>query len=179
MHGEGFVSDARWATRLARPFEVFEIQRIGLEADLRFEQIGHPELSGETIPDDAAERAIREGRLWVVERDADVVGWAVVGRLEGELVVGQISVLQRAGREGAGTALLLALVANARAGGEKSIVLNTQSDVPWNAPWYAKHGFVVVPPSAWNDSLRRLTEAQKQGGVDWSKRVHMRLTLRS
>ncbi len=173
------MSDARWVTRLARPDEVVEIQRIGLDADVRFEEVGHPELSGETIPEDAAERAIRDGRLWVVERDADVIGWAVLGRLEGELVLGQISVLQRAGREGAGTALLLALLAIARARGEQSIVLNTQSDVAWNAPWYAKHGFVVVPEADWNEPLRKLTEAQKKDGVDWSKRVHMRLALRS
>ena len=173
------MSDARWVTRLARSDEVFEIQRIGLDADVRFEEVGHPELSGETIPDDAAERAIRDGRLWVVERDADVVGWAVLGRLEGELVLGQISVLQRAGREGAGTALLRALIASARARDEKSIVLNTQSDVPWNAPWYAKHGFVLVPEADWSEPLRKLTEAQKKDGMDWSKRVHMRLALRS
>ena len=52
--------------RLARADEVFEIQRIGLDADLRFVDVGHPELSGETIPDDAAERSIREGGLWDV-----------------------------------------------------------------------------------------------------------------
>lgn len=172
----------RFQTRLARADEVYEIQRIGLDADIRFEEVGHPELSGETIPDDAAERAIRDGRMWVVERvleqGHDVVGWAVLGRLDGELVLGQISVAQRAGREGAGTALLLALIADARARGEKSIVLNTQSDVAWNAPWYEKHGFVVVPKDAWNEALHKLTEAQTRDGVDWSKRVHMRLMLR-
>jgi hypothetical protein len=74
---------------------------------------------------------------------------------------------------------LLALLAIARARGEQSIVLNTQSDVAWNAPWYAKHGFVVVPEADWDEPLRKLTEAQNKDGVDWSKRVHMRLALRT
>lgn len=58
-------------------------------------------------------------------------------------------------------------------------MLNTQLDVPWNAPWYAKHGFVAVPESDWNEPLHKLTEAQTRDGVDWSERVHMRLLLRS
>lgn len=163
--------------RLARADEVFVIQRIGLDADLRFVDAGHPELSGETIPDDAAERAIREGRLWVVALAGDVIGWAITGRLGGELVLGQISVAQRAGRAGAGTALLLALIENARLRGEPSIVLNTQTDVPWNARWYAKHGFCVIEEAAWSDALRALTEQQTKDGVDWTSRVHMRLWL--
>lgn len=163
--------------RLARADEVIEIQRIGLDADLRFVDAGHPELSGETIPDDAAERAIREGRLWVVALAGEVIGWAITGRLGGELVLGQISVLRRAGGAGAGTVLLKMLIEKARSQGEPSIVLNTQTDVPWNAPWYAKHGFCVIEEAAWTEDLRALTEQQTKDGVDWTSRVHMRLWL--
>ena len=164
--------------RLAEADEVFEIQRIGLDADERFVAAGHPELAGETIPDDAAARAIRDGRLWVVLRDGDLIGWAITGRLGGELVLGQISVLQRAGGAGAGTALLKAVIANARMRHEASMVLNTQRDVPWNAPWYAKHGFEVIDEAALSEALSTLTAQQQEAGVDWSARVHMRLWLK-
>ncbi len=148
------------------------------EADRRFAEAGHPEfLDGETIPEDVARRAIDDGRITVAELDRAVVGWLFVTRMGGELCVGQVSVSPAYGRRGIGTALLRELIAQARARGEGSIVLNTQSDVAWNMPWYACHGFVVVPLASWNDAMRAITDAQRAHGLDWTTRVHMRLTL--
>jgi GNAT superfamily N-acetyltransferase len=168
--------------RLAVPADIPAIQRVGVDADTRYLAVGRPELAdGTTIPTAAAERAIARQALLVAELEGvpgGVVGWVVVGRVGEELCVGQLSVATAFGRRGIGAALLARVVADARASGEPSVVLNTEADVPWCAPWYARRGFVVVPPDEWNPALTALAAAQEADGLDWTTRVHMRLDLR-
>jgi GNAT superfamily N-acetyltransferase len=165
--------------RPAREADVVHLTRIERDADARFAAVGHPELAdGSGIPDEVARAAIAKGRITVAELDGAVVGWVYLGRVDGELCLGQISVEPAHGRRGVGTALLRHVIDEARRGGEGSLVLNTQADVPWNRPWYERHGFVVVPPSACSEALRAIERDQAQHGLDWSTRVHMRLALR-
>lgn len=174
--------------RAARPQDLPELQRIEVDGDQRFVEAGRPELaSGDGIPQDVAERASAQGRLlvaeWVTPADPEgasspeVVGWVYVGRLDGELCVGQVSVLRRYGQRGVGTALLRAVVDAAREAGEPSVVLNTEAHLPWSRPWYERLGFVVVPPEAWSPAMARVFEEQRAGGLDPATRVHMRLML--
>jgi predicted N-acetyltransferase YhbS len=164
--------------RPARPEEIPAIQAVGLDADLRYADLGRPELvDGTTIPTPVAERAVAEGRLWVAEGGGEVLGWAYTGRVAGELCLGQLSVARRHGGQGVGTALLRRVIEEAQRRGEPSILLNTQLDIPWNGPWYARHGFISLTEQELTPSLRALTEDQRAQGVDWSARVHMRRTL--
>lgn len=167
--------------RLAVPADIPTIRRVGVDADTRYLAVGRPELAdGSTIPIDAAERAISRQALIVAELEGvpgGVVGWVVVGRVGEELCVGQLSVATAFGRRGIGSALLARVVADARALAEPSVVLNTEVDLPWCAPWYARRGFVIVPRDAWGPALAALAAAQVADGLDWSTRVHMRLSL--
>jgi predicted N-acetyltransferase YhbS len=81
------------------------------------------------------------------------VACVYVGRFAGEPCVGQIGVATAHGGVGIVTALLRRVIDEARRRGEAAMVLNTQSDVAWNRPWYEHHGFVVVAPSAWSEPL--------------------------
>ncbi|MDI1475332.1 GNAT family N-acetyltransferase [Polyangium sp. y55x31] len=164
--------------RPARAEDIPVLVAIERAADERFRETGHASfLDGETIPPDVAKRAVEAGRITVAEVDGEVVGWLFVTRLGAELCLGQVSVLPSHGRLGIGTALLRDSIERARAAGERTLVLNTQSDVTWNMPWYARHGFVVVPPEEWSPEMRAVTEAQREHGIDWNYRVHMRLRL--
>ncbi|MDI1445601.1 GNAT family N-acetyltransferase [Polyangium sp. 6x1] len=164
-----------------RPARAEDIPVLGIierAADERYRQTRHAAfLDGETIPLEAAQRAVAAGRITVAEVDGEVVGWLLVARVGAELCLGQVSVLPSHGRRGIGTALLRDLIEHARAAGERTLVLNTQSDVAWNMPWYARHGFVVVPEERWSAEMRAVAEAQGAMGIDWNFRVHMRLTL--
>jgi 4-diphosphocytidyl-2-C-methyl-D-erythritol kinase len=167
-----------WLLRPARPEDIDLLADIERRADERYRDFGYPSFPDDyTIPRDAAERAVASGRLVVAEDTGVVIGWLVWGRVGGELCLGQVSVLPSHGRRGVGTALLRHLIDLARARQEPSIVLNTQSDVPWGMRWYARHGFTVLPPEAWSDALRAVTREQQQAGLDWSHRVHMRWPL--
>lgn len=164
--------------RAARRDDASRLGEIEREADRRFGEVGHPEfLDGCVCPTDVMARSIDAGRVTVAEVDGVVAGWIIVTRSGGEPCVGQVSVLPAYGRRGVGTALLRSVIDAARAAGERSIVLNTQADVPWNLPWYARHGFVVVPRAEWTDDMHVIALDQGAMGFDWSTRAHMRLAL--
>ncbi len=164
--------------RAATRDDAARLTEIELEADRRFAEAGHPEfLDGCVCPPDAMARAIDAGRVTVAEVDGDLAGWILVTRSGGELCIGQVSVLPAFGRRGVGTALLRSVIDAARAAGEPSIVLNTQADVAWSLPWYARHGFVVVPRAEWTDDMHVIALDQTAMGFDWSTRAHMRLVL--
>jgi predicted N-acetyltransferase YhbS len=151
--------------------DVPAMQSVERDADTRFGR------EGDVIPDAAAARAVDAGKVTVAEVDGALVGWIYLGAIEGEPCIGQVSVAVAHGGRGIGTALLREAIAHSRRRGARSVVLNTERDFPWNAPWYARHGFVVVPEAEWSDGLRAVTEAQRAAGLDWSTRVHMRLAL--
>lgn len=164
--------------RAPRPDEIDRLREIGIEADQRYLHSRHPAFcDGSSIPPQVARQAISEGRLWVAELGSRVVGWIYVSRLGGEYCVGQVSVALAHGRQGIGTALLRWAHADARARGEPSVVLATQLDVPWNGPWYARHGYEVIPPDAWSPALQAQARQQAEGGLDWTHRAFMRLRL--
>ncbi len=167
------------ALRLARLDDIAALARIQRDADTRFLAVGHPELAdGDAIPDDVARRAIAEGRIVVAEVEGAVAGWVYMGRVDGEPCLGQLSVAVAQGRRGVGSALVRAVIEQARAADEASVVLNTQGDVAWNRAWFERFGFAVVARDAASDALRSIERAQTSGGLDWTTRVHMRLTLR-
>ena len=147
--------------------------------DAMFVAAGHPEFADAgTIDEATAARAIVEGALHVAELDGRVVGWIQVERVGDELSVHQLSVHPDAQRRGIGGALLDAAIAHAARAGEATLVLDTQSDIAWNRPWYERFGFAVVPEAEWTDAMRAITAEQTVDGLDWSTRVHMRHELR-
>jgi hypothetical protein len=106
MQGSCSSTATELKIRYAEHCDVAEIQRIGIEADTRYKATAHPECAdGLTIPTDAALRAIDGERLLVVHemRNRAPIGWALVGKLDGEGCLGQIAVLPSHGQRGAGS----------------------------------------------------------------------------
>jgi predicted N-acetyltransferase YhbS len=164
--------------RFATHADIPDIQRIGIEADSRYLDTSHPECAdGTTIPKGAAERAVESQRLVVACVGNAICGWALVGKLGDAFCLGQISVSTYHGKCGIGSQLLRRVFELARERGAASIVLNTQRDVAWCMPWYAKHGFVEVQPEELSAELLAVQREQTAAGLDWGTRVHMRLRL--
>src|ERR1051325_6733693 len=99
------------------------------------------------MPPDLLRLAIERGLVWVALSDAsgEPVGFVWLDP-EDEAGIGlaEIDVLPGWGGQGIGAALLEHACAWARAAGYRRITLGTLADVPWNAPFYARHGFVEV-----------------------------------
>ena len=100
-----------------------------------------PAASGE-------ERAAEPGILLVAVDDDDgtVIGFTHVLDLEGHWHLEQIAVDPAHGRRGVGSALLDATHRELVRRGAPEVTLMTYADVPWNAPFYAKHGYVELDP---------------------------------
>ena len=164
--------------RDATAADIPRLAPIEASGDALFADVGHPEFVGAgTISDEYAIGAVAEGRIRVAEVDGTVVGWLLTSRLDGELFLSQLSVEPSHGRHGIGTALLVDCIERARTVGERSLLLDTQADVPWNAPWYARFGFQAVPRERWTAGLDARARAQEAEGFDWSTRVFMRVAL--
>lgn len=111
---------------------------------------GHPvwsSYSGMSIPPELLQRAISRGLVWVALDGAmEPVGfiWLDTDAGDGVIGIAELDVLPEAGRRGIGAALLEHACAWARESGYRRVDLGTVADVPWNAPFYLKHGFALV-----------------------------------
>ncbi|WP_018657174.1 GNAT family N-acetyltransferase [Actinomadura flavalba] len=101
-------------------------------------------------------------------------GFAGTVPLDGGVHLEQIAVHADAIRRGTGTRLLRAVVAEAERSGAARVSLLTFRDVPWNAPWYARHGFAELPQAQWGAGLRAHWAAEVAAGLgDLGRRVVM------
>lgn len=105
------------------------------------------------------------------------VGLAALTVLDGDAHLEQIAVRPDHGRRGVGTALLEAACARARELGHRRITLTTFRDLPWNAPWYARHGFAVLAESEWGPQLAEQWREEAETGIAVLPRVVMRREL--
>lgn len=104
------------------------------------------------------------------------VGFARVDVVDGCAHLEELAVLPKEMRKGLGTLLLEHACAWAAAEGYDAITLITYRDIPWNAPFYAKRGFVEDPDPS--PGLLALRERERTLGLDEvGPRVVMRRAL--
>ncbi|MEO7066017.1 MAG: 4-(cytidine 5'-diphospho)-2-C-methyl-D-erythritol kinase [Rhodanobacter sp.] len=142
---------------------------------------GHPawaSYSELSIPPELLHRAVSRGLVWVaVDEGGTPVGfvWLDTDVNAGGIGIAEIDVLPAYGQRGIGATLLEHAVAWARAAGYRRVDLGTLSDVPWNAPFYAKHGFVVVDKR--DPAFARVRERERENGFPDHLRVFMSRSL--
>ena len=138
---------------------------------------GIPEIADdEPRPVEWLRRFTAEGRAWValVEGDDVPAAYLVAEPVDEFLHVEQVSVHPRAARRRLGRSLIDHLAGVARAGGMSALTLTTFAEVPWNAPYYERLGFRVVPDAELTPGLRRIVDAEGAIGLHRWPRVVMR-----
>ena len=121
-------------------------------------------------PPSGEERAAEPGFLLVVGEP--VVGFAHVLDLAGRWHLEQLVVDPAYGRRGLGTDLLKAVCREVASRGGSRVTLRTYADVPWNAPYYRRHGYTELSPEpAWMLSLREAEE--RMGLMKFGRRIAM------
>jgi 4-diphosphocytidyl-2-C-methyl-D-erythritol kinase len=111
---------------------------------------GHPAwaaYAAVSMPTELLRQGIERGLVWVARDEAgDPAGFIWLDEEPGDGAIGiaEIDVLPEHGRRGIGAALLEHACNWAREAGYRRVDLGTLADVPWNAPFYARHGFAVV-----------------------------------
>lgn len=136
--------------RPARPDELPALVVIDDEASELYAEAGivfglapdHPFVLDESV---RWERAIALGLAHVaVDAQGSIMGFVTLGMVDGQPYVDQLAVRPAAMRQGMGSALLKTAIAWS---GGRPLWLTTYAHLPWNRPYYERHGFVAVEES--------------------------------
>ena len=164
-----------WRLRLARHDDAEFFHRI--EADAAGALAEVPALDGVPLPppvaaEDYAKLIAKRHCLTVMAKDVPV-GFVATRPAGRALHIAEISVLRRWQKQGIGAGLLRALAADARNSGFDALTLDTFRDVPFNAPLYARLGFVEVENFESWPHLRQSLETAETLGIAPGLRVAM------
>jgi GNAT superfamily N-acetyltransferase len=154
--------------RWAEADELSGLISVELAADRLFEQVGIVFPPGTTMIEEVDDPGV------VLVEGLPPAGFALVGWVDGNLHLDQLAVRPENMRQGIGGRLVTAVIEHARAAGAPAVTLTTYRDVSWNAPWYARHGFSVMPETEWGPELRALVEHERELGIEVAPRVVMR-----
>jgi len=162
-------ADSPRSIRPARADELAGLRELELLADERYGDVGF----GPFAQSDE-ENHLDRAAVVLVSGDPPV-GFACVEVVDGNALLWQLSVHPDAGRRGLGSALVEAVCDWARERGHGAVVLTTYRDVLWNAPFYARLGFEVVPEADLTPGLAAIRRHEQEiGDDDYGPRVAMR-----
>ena len=133
-----------------------------------------PELRYLVTDKETLGEAQRQSRLWAALDDQrNLVGFALARVVGGFAHIEEMDVHPDHGRQGIGTRLLCAATKWAKDGGYPGITLITFRHLPWNAPFYERHGFVQLDDKDNSASLRDLLREEAEAGLEPRNRVAM------
>lgn len=115
------------------------------------------------------------GTAWVAEAAAGPVGLLAAQAWEESLHIAELSVRRDHQRRGIARALIAEAAEEARRLGLGALTLTTFAEVAWNAPFYARLGFVAIEGQAAGEKLMRTLERDRARHSQ--PRIAMRLPL--
>jgi GNAT superfamily N-acetyltransferase len=170
----------RWRLRLAEPSDVLAIQSLEVDAGRRFRDLGMDEIADDDPPAvELIEAHIANASAWIVVDETDQpLGYALASMVDDEGHLDQVSVAERAGRRGIGTALIEQVCDWSRQHGASTVTLTTFREVSFNGPYYASRGFTVADDADCGPELLAIRNNERDLGLDIAPRVAMRRELR-
>lgn len=164
-----------FSIRLARPEDARHLPDIELAAGQLFRSVeGLARLAGmHAIPAREQAALIRKGHSLVAEAQGRLVGFISTEPFGRELHIREFSVHPDMQRQGVGSVLLRALGIDARNGPFAALTLTTFTDVPWNAPFYARHGFETITDLDAHPRLKPDIEREIAHGLPAERRCAM------
>ncbi|WP_369274247.1 GNAT family N-acetyltransferase [Streptomyces sp. R11] len=127
---------------------------------------------------DVLEHYRRAGRAWVACEAGDhPVGYLICEPVDGALHIEQVSVHPVVARRGVGRTLLAHAADRAHEQDLTALTLTTFTEVPWNAPYYARLGFKALDEAELTPGLRKIRAHEAELGLDRWPRVSMRRAL--
>lgn len=123
-------------------------------------------------------QAIEYAHVWVAENtDGQLAGFLRAVEISHWLHVEELSVSQEFQGQGIGRTLMLAAIEEARRQRLAGLTLTTFRDLPWNAPFYQRMGFVVLAEENTDAHLTQALSNEVTHGFPGERRCAMRLTL--
>jgi GNAT superfamily N-acetyltransferase len=165
--------------RPPRRDELEALRSIERDAGGAFAAIGMADIADDEPPSLVELESRRaQGRAWVaVDAQDRPIAYLISSIVDGCAHIDQVSVLSEHARRGVGAALIEHLAAIARAEHRPALTLTAFRDVPWNAPYYQRLGFVIVEPPDQGPELAALVELEATTIPGSAPRVAMRRPL--
>ena len=161
--------------RAAERADIGSMQAVEIAAGGAFVEVGMPEIArDEPLPDERLGDYVDGGRAWVGTAGTDVVAYIVADVVDGNAHVEQVSVHPEFAGRRIGARLIDTVAGWAARRRMPALTLTTFRDVPWNAPYYERLGFVRLEPADLGDGLRALMATEADHGLEPAKRVAMR-----
>jgi GNAT superfamily N-acetyltransferase len=164
--------------RPARREELSLLPPLLLQAAWRYRDARLDKLAAEVerraIPVVTLEMAHQAGLVYVAQGfDGALYGFAAGSARDEFLHLMELQVLPEQGRGGVGGLLLEAIAAHAADAGAPGVTLGCFHSVPWQMPFYRKHGFGEYPRADWTPQHVRTWEAQAKSGLDMADRAFL------
>jgi ribosomal protein S18 acetylase RimI-like enzyme len=148
-----------------------DIERLGGES---FRALGMAAIADdEPFTDAELAGFVEAGHVWVAVESDQVMAYAVVDLVDGNVHIEQVTVDPAYAHRGLGAALIEHVQAYARSIGAPALTLTTFTDVPWNAPYYRRLGFRVMDATEIGPQLQAVRATEAQHGLDRWPRVCM------
>lgn len=165
--------------RFAEPRDVEDIQNIEVLAGQNFLTTPYPTIAADPPHDsvELIERIAAQQIIVICESDRSPVGFVLFRPMGDALYLEEIDILPAHAGQRLGASLIDETERVAQASGCTSLILSTFRDVPFNAPYYTKLGFHVVPDQTLTSYMRTLKAEHTAAGLDENRRVFMRRTF--
>ncbi|MBS4089664.1 GNAT family N-acetyltransferase [Pseudomonas rustica] len=136
-------------------------------------------LADAEVPDAVQQvLAIEQSCVWVAEHDDQhLAGFLRAVEVDQQLHIEELSVSQLFQGQGIGRALVSAAIEHARRRSMRAVTLTTFFDLPWNAPFYQRMGFVALTSDSTDQHLREALQAEVAHGFPGERRCAMRLAI--
>jgi GNAT superfamily N-acetyltransferase len=170
---------SRERIRPPRRDELEALRSIERDAGGAFAAIGMAEIAADEPPslvELESRRAHGRARVAVDAQDRPIA-YLISSVVDGCAHIDQVSVRSAHARRGVGAALIEHLAETARAEHRPALTLTAFREVPWNAPYYQRLGFVIVEPADQGPELAALVRREAATIPSNAPRVAMRRPL--
>lgn len=163
--------------RLASADELYKIAPVEKAAAEAFREIGMDAVADDApIAESELLRAVEEQRLWVAVEYGVLKAYLLGDFLPQSLHIDQVTVHPDASRRGLGALMIESVSADPRSKERGLITLTSFANVPWNAPYYERIGFLDIPESDWPEGVAaKVAEEQESGLASWPRVVMQRV----
>lgn len=164
--------------RLASADEIHKIAPLEQAAAEMFRQIGMTEVAEDApISDTILLKAVEETRLWVAVEYGVLKAYLLGSFLPRSLHIDQVTVHPDAARRGLGALMIESVSADPRAKQLGLMTLTSFANVPWNAPYYERIGFLDIAESEWPEGVAEKVAAEQEHGLGNYPRVVMQRVI--
>lgn len=163
--------------RLASADEIHKVAPLERAAAEVFRTIGMDAVADDApITETTLLQAVEEQRLWFAVEYGVLKAYLLGDFLPQSLHIDQVTVHPDASRRGLGALMIESVSADPRSKERGLLTLTSFANVPWNAPYYERIGFLDIAESDWPEGVAEKVAAEQ--GTDmaaWPRVVMQRI----